>query len=210
MERHRSRWQEKANDRPTWRRLIKPCWTLERSQSNQVTAMTMILFWRSNHLQAFQDPRMSHHITIRITNERSDTPIPSSRWSLPRQETRLASPGREGPISFYNILAVLFEIVHCPWWSLHSKLFWCSTSALVLYFIQMYSANIYKWHKWVFHLGHLILPFLKNSIFTIKLFAFSNTLFLLRAWLPLMQFSNLYSSVWLKNRSYCCMRWLRE
>ena len=49
----------------------------------------------------------------------------------------------------------------------------CSTSDLVLYFIQMYSANIYKWHKWVFHLGHLILPFLKNSIFTIKLFAFS-------------------------------------
>ena len=39
---------------------------------------------------------------------------------------------------------------------------------------------------------------------------FSNTLFLLRAWLPLAQSSNLYSSLWLKNRSYCCMRWLRE
>ena len=29
-------------------------------------------------------------------------------------ESGLASPGREGPMSFYHILPVLFEIVHCP------------------------------------------------------------------------------------------------
>ena len=172
--------------------------------------MTMILFWRSNHLQAFQDPRMSHHITIRITNERSDTPIPSSRWSLPRQKPgwRLLVERDLCPFNISSRSYLKLCIAHVE--ACIVSFLVCSTSDLVLYFIQMYSANIYKWHKWVFHLGHLILPFLKNSIFTIKLFAFSNTLFLLRAWLPLMQFSNLYSSVWLKNRSYCCMRWLRE
>ena len=116
---------------------------------------------------------MSHHISRRITNERSDTPIPSSRWSLPRQKPgwRLLVERDLCPFTISSRSYLKLCIAHIE--ACIVSFLVCSTSDLVLYFIQMYSANIYKWHKWVFHLGHLILPFLKNSIFTIKLFAFS-------------------------------------
>lgn len=152
---------------------------------------------------------MSHHITRRIINERSDTPIPLSRWSLPRQKPgwRLLVERDLCPFTISSRSYLKLCIAHVE--ACIVSFLVCSTSDLVLYFIQMYSANIYKWHKWVFHLGHLAV-FEEQHIHHKITRIFSDTLFLLRAWLPLMQFSNLYSSVWLKNRSYCCMRWLRE
>lgn len=116
---------------------------------------------------------MSHHITRRIINERSDTPIPLSRWSLPRQKPgwRLLVERDLCPFTISSRSYLKLCIAHVE--ACVVSFLVCSTSDLVLYFIQMYSANIYKWHKWVFHLGHLTLPFLRNSIFTIKLLAFS-------------------------------------